>query len=171
MLILNVTATTTTRNEEAWYESRTVGTRRGLNTLRSVDHLRAEADTRNGETKEEQQKDLNLRGIEEMVTMYPRLFENARERLASSRITNRRDTRHNDVHNMHHADPVAKHPLTFGSIDDTMSKPKGSLGSKWVANAVMIEVTSHHGQVTSQVARCTVIQRSSSQTQNEQTGS
>ena len=142
-----------------------------------ADHLRAEADTKNGEKKEEQQNDTNLRGIEEMIetiemaTMYRRLFENVREKLASSRRTDRKGTRHNDVHNMHHADPVAKQLLTFGSIDDTMSKPKGSLESKWVANAVMIEVTSHHGQVTSKVARCTVIQRSSSQTQNEQTGS
>jgi len=108
------------------------GTRRGLNTLRSADHLRAEADTRNGETKEERQKDLNLRGIEEMiemiemVTMYQRLFENVREKLVSSRRTDRKGTRHNDVHNMHHADPVAKHLSTFGSIDDTTSKPKRS---------------------------------------------
>ena len=105
------------------------GTRRGLNTHRSADHLRAEADTRNGETKEEQQKDLNLRGIEEMiemVTMCQRLFENVREKLVSSRRTDRKGTRHNDVHNMHHADPVAKQLLTFGSIGDTTSKPKRS---------------------------------------------
>ena len=69
---------------------------------------------------------MNLRGIEEMVTMYLRLFENARERLASSRLTNQKGTRHNDVHNMHHADPVAKQLLTFGSIDDTTSRPKRS---------------------------------------------
>ena len=126
MLILNANANAKTCNKEEWYEFRTSGTRRDLNTLRLVDHLRAEADTRNGETKEEQQKDLNLRGIEEMVTMYLRLFENVRERLASSRHTNRKGTRHNDVHNMHHADPVAKQLLTFGSTDDTTSKPKRS---------------------------------------------
>ena len=108
------------------------GTRRSLNTLRSADHLRAEADTKNGEKKEERQKDTNLRGIEEMIetiemaTMYRRLFENVREKLVSSRRTDRKGTRHNDVHNMHHADPVAKHLSTFGSIDDTTSKPKRS---------------------------------------------
>ena len=75
---------------------------------------------------------MNLRGIEEMietiemVTTYQRLFENVREKLVSSRRTDQKGTRHNDVHNMHHADPVAKHLSTFGSIDDTTSKPKRS---------------------------------------------
>ena len=75
---------------------------------------------------------MNLRGIEEMtetiemVTMYQRLFENVREKLVSSRRTDRKGTRHNDVHNMHHADPVAKQLLTFGSTDDTTSRPKRS---------------------------------------------
>ena len=126
MLILNVTANAETCRKEVWYEFQTSGTRRDLSTLRLVDHLRAEADIRTGETKEDPQKDMNLRGIEEMVITSPRRFENVRERLASSRHTNRKDTRHNDVHNMHHADPVAKHLSTFGSIDETTSKPKRS---------------------------------------------